>query len=248
MPTFERIISLFLRARLWLGKKRYPTFLGPSVVRVSKTRLIKGPCQSPELEGLRYVAQHTSIPVPKVHRTYRVDGCLYIEMEYIPGNTLQAAWIGNTLSPEEKQAIVQELAAYIDQLRALEPSQKEVVASAELGPCLDYRVGFDSFGEGVTRCHTRQYRSCFSHADLCARNVIVRDRKIAAIVDWQFAGWYPEYWEYTKAHYGLLNMPDWYSEFKDVVTRYDDELDAEHALWERLNQPGEALRMALEDG
>lgn len=65
----------------------------------------------------------------------------------------------------------------------------------------------------------------------------MRDDKIAAIVDWQFAGWYPEYWEYTKAHYGLLNIPDCYTEFKNAVPRYDDELAAERALWAQLDQP-----------
>jgi hypothetical protein len=35
----------------------------------------------------------------------------------------------------------------------------------------------------------------------------MRNGKIVGIVDWQFAEWYPEYWEYTK------DMPDWYAEF-----------------------------------
>jgi hypothetical protein len=89
-------------------------------------------------------------------------------------------------------------------------------------------------------CHSRQYRTFFSHADLCTGNIIVRDGKIAAMVDWQFAGWYPEYWEYTKAHFGLLNMPDWYAEFQRAVARYDDELAAERALRRRFDQPGMA--------
>lgn len=263
MPTMERIISLFLQARLWLGKKRYGS-LGPSVVRVSKVRIIKGPCESVELEGLRYVAQYTSIPVPKVHRIYRVGGRLYIEMEYVQGDTLQAMWSGDMLSRDERQTILKQVADYIDQLRGLEPPQKGVVASAELGQCLDYRVGYNLFGpfsdneefhsflrgyislenctqvygEAVTQCHTRRYRTCFSHGDLCPRNLIVRNGKIAAIIDWQFAGWYPEYWEYTKAHFGLLNMPDWYVAFEHVVPRYDDELAAERALWRQLDQPG----------
>jgi len=39
------------------------------------------------------------------------------------------------------------------------------------------------YGESVTLCHTRQYRTSFSHADLCTRNIIVRDGEIAAIVE-----------------------------------------------------------------
>ncbi|KAB8277029.1 kinase-like domain-containing protein [Aspergillus minisclerotigenes] len=222
----------------------------------------QGPCESAELQGLKYVAQHT--PVPKVHRTYSIDGRLYIEMEYIHGVTLQELWTSHSLSPTEKQAIVKQVAACINELRLLKPPQEGVVASAELGRVDDARVGYRSFGpfgnindfhsflrgpiplkdctkvlsESVPQCHTRQYRTYFTHADLCPRNIIIRDDKIAAIVDWQFAGWYPEYWEYTKAHYGLLNIPDWYSEFKNAVPRYDDELATERALWAQLDQPG----------
>src|SRR5271155_5096494 len=199
-------MSLFLKARLWSGKKRFGSF-GPSVVRVSKARIIKGPCESVELEALKYVAQHTSIPVPKVHGTYHVGGRLYIEMEYVQGETLQAAWVGNLLSPAEKKAVVEELAGYIKQLQLLEPPQKMAVASAELRQCLDYRVGYTLFGpfpsheefhsflrgyiplesctqvygESVTLCHPRKYRTYFSHADLCPRNIIVRNGKIVAI-------------------------------------------------------------------
>src|SRR5256885_4616590 len=99
------------------------------------------------LEALKYVAQYTSIPVPKVHGTYRVDGCLYIEMEYVEGETVQAAWAGgHFLSSAEKKAIVEEVASYIEQLRLLEPPQKGVVASAEFKKCLDYRMGYTLFG------------------------------------------------------------------------------------------------------
>ena len=258
-------MSLFLRARLWLGKKRFGS-LGPSVVRVSKARVIKGPCELVELEALKYVAQYTSLPVPRVYGTYRVDGRLYIEMEYIEGETVQAAWVGRLLSSAEKKVIVEQVAGYIKRLRLLEPPQKGVVASAEFKQCLDYRVGYTLFGpffsheefhsflrghiplesctqvygESVTLCHARQYRTYFTHADLCPRNLIVRNGKIVAIVDWQFAGWYPEYWEYTKAHFGLLNMPDWYAGFQRAVTRYNDELAAERALWQQFDQPGTA--------
>lgn len=139
-----------------------------------------------------------------------------------------------------------------------------MVASAEGKACLDYRVGytpvgpfethaeFHSFlrghiplenctqvyGEKVTRCHSTEYRTCFAHADLALRNLIERDGKIVAVVDWALAGWYPEYWEYTKAHYGLYNVPDWYAGLQRVMTRYDDELAAERVLWRLFDEPG----------
>ena len=43
----------------------------------------------------------------------------------------------------------------------------------------------------------------FSHGDLHLSNIIVSGspgcRSIAAILDWEQARWYPEYWEYCKA-------------------------------------------------
>ena len=94
---------------MWLGKKRFGSNLGPSVVRLSKTRLIKGPCERAELEGLKYVAEHTSIPVPAVHQTYCVDGHLYIEMEYIQGDNLQDLWMKHDLSPTRSVPLLNKL-------------------------------------------------------------------------------------------------------------------------------------------
>lgn len=39
----------------------------------------------------------------------------------------------------------------------------------------------------------------FTHGDLGLHNILVNeDDTITAIIDWEFAGWYPEYWEYIK--------------------------------------------------
>lgn len=39
----------------------------------------------------------------------------------------------------------------------------------------------------------------FTHGDLSSFNIIVNDDKITGIIDWETAGWYPHYWEYTRA-------------------------------------------------
>lgn len=38
----------------------------------------------------------------------------------------------------------------------------------------------------------------FSHGDLGMHNIMVEGGRITGIIDWEFAGWYPEYWEYVK--------------------------------------------------
>ncbi|KAJ5121079.1 uncharacterized protein N7515_009040 [Penicillium bovifimosum] len=218
--------------------------------------MIKGPCPSSELAALKYVAEHTSIPVPKDFNAHYYDDNLYIEMEYVRGMNLETAFYRNHLSQEQTKYIVAEVAGYISQLRKLEPPREGIVASATHDEVMDHRIGSDTFGpfsshDGfhsyiragvsiencaksigpeVTECHTRRYRSCFAHADLAPRNIMVDNGKVSAIVDWQFGGWYPEYWEYTKAHYGPINLPEWYEGFGNATERYDDELTAERTF------------------
>jgi hypothetical protein len=46
--------------------------------------------------------------------------------------------------------------------------------------------------------HERQI--VLTHGDLLLRNILVRDAKVLAILDWEMAGYFPEYWEYVKSH------------------------------------------------
>ena len=45
------------------------------------------------------------------------------------------------------------------------------------------------------------YKTVFTHADLCPRNLIRGDDGKLYIIDWEFAGWWPGYWEYVKWHF-----------------------------------------------
>ena len=40
------------------------------------------------------------------------------------------------------------------------------------------------------------HRIVFTYADLTQHNIIVRDNHIVGLIDWQYAGWFPEYWDY----------------------------------------------------
>lgn len=61
----------------------------------------------------------------------------------------------------------------------------------------------------------------FTHNDLVACNILVAktSAKLAAVVDWGQAGWYPAYWEYCKAR--RVNVPDdrFYHEFEQEWKR-----------------------------
>ncbi|KAM3527362.1 hypothetical protein MY4038_006412 [Beauveria bassiana] len=209
-------------------------------VRVSWHRLIKGPCDPPEVEAMQYVAAHTSIPIPKVHKIHTTEsGFIYIEMEYVQGSTLFLP----RMSAGDKASVLGQLKRYVEELRALPPPSSGLVSSAFGNPAHDGRIGgrffgpmsVDAFqelargrlimeevpllGEEVRQVHTSRYEIKFTHADLAGRNIIVRGGDIAAIIDWAYAGWYPEYWEFTKAHYVTL-LDDWQDNLV-TLTLYD---------------------------
>ncbi|KAI3392414.1 hypothetical protein diail_5720 [Diaporthe ilicicola] len=99
----------------------------------------------------------------------------------------------------------------------------------------------------VTAVHGKgdgEYRLRFTHADIALRNIRVRGGRIVGIIDWEFAGWYPEYWEYTKMHYGGAGeRPAWRKFFDAVeaeegIQKYTEELRAEEAIWARAGPFG----------
>lgn len=249
-----------LRLRLWLGKLLFRP-LGPSTVRVSLHRVIKGPCDPPEVEAMQYVASHTTIPVPRIYAIHTKNGFIYIEMAYIQGSTLDCAWGG--LSTDQRDTIIADIKQHISSLRELQPPTQGIVSSALQNPAYDCRIGArfygpinnDEFhslarghlrmedvapflGEEVAKVHTSRYQTRFTHADLAPRNIIVRGGRVAAIIDWAFAGWYPEYWEFTKAHYTYFPGQDWEEYLRLALPCYETELMVERTLWRRLPEPG----------
>ncbi|KHO00643.1 Protein kinase-like domain protein [Metarhizium album ARSEF 1941] len=67
----------------------------------------------------------------------------------------------------------------------------------------------------------------FTHGDLNPFNIIVRDAKIVAIIDWEFSGWYPYYWEYTSAWLGNKTRGAWQKVVPKFLEPCQDELQME---------------------
>ncbi|KAK3901457.1 hypothetical protein C8A05DRAFT_34862 [Staphylotrichum tortipilum] len=58
----------------------------------------------------------------------------------------------------------------------------------------------------------------FTHGDVVACNVLVTrgpHPRVAAVIDWAHAGWYPWYWEWCKAKW--VRMPDVWEEMDDAA-------------------------------
>ncbi|CAA7266305.1 unnamed protein product [Cyclocybe aegerita] len=210
---------------------------------------------------MRFVAENTSIPVPKVLKAWSTDGITFIVMDFIGGHDLWYCW--STLSIQAKERVFAQLKQYIGELRSIKPPDRYngAVCSVDGKPIRDIgRIGlapcgpfstqgeFHNFlrgnyilesplfssgadGEAIGASHSQTYATKFTHGDLAPRNVLVKkDGTITAIVDWDCAGWFPEYWEFTKAKWSLT-LADWEVRIPDITGEYPSQLAGERAIY-----------------
>ncbi len=75
----------------------------------------------------------------------------------------------------------------------------------------------------------RQYETKPTHGDFNSLNVLVKDDNIVGIIDWEMAGWYPDYWESTSAWH--VNHMDeyWRPEVEKILDAdcHAEDLEAE---------------------
>ena len=72
----------------------------------------------------------------------------------------------------------------------------------------------------------------FTHGDLMPRNVLVRGTAVAALLDWDAAGWFPAHWEYRKARWTASGplAASWTPRIPRFVPAYPVEADADDYL------------------
>ncbi|KAI4927819.1 hypothetical protein J4E85_006331 [Alternaria conjuncta] len=254
-----------------------PESIGGNLAKMSPTVAVKWGHHASliEAKNMLYVAEKTSIPVPKLYAAYAygpIDRDLndhatvydvYIFMEFIEGEDLGKAWDKHTST--EKQAISADLKKHMDELRSLPPAN--YIGSVDEGPVTDNMLEWSTSCRGissrpyqafgsvfltrragpfksiedfnatiidafVTKSKTQigpyargmlnahKHGIVFTHGDLRPDNVIVKDGRVAAIIDWEMSGWYPEYWEFAKAFYIEWFVNDWGSHLLGVLEPY----------------------------
>ncbi|KAL9123519.1 MAG: hypothetical protein Q9217_007051, partial [Psora testacea] len=73
----------------------------------------------------------------------------------------------------------------------------------------------------------RNYATKLTHGDFHTQNIIVKDNKIAGIIDWEMAAWYPEYWEYTSAWHVNVFDEFWRAEVEKILDGHDYKAELE---------------------
>ncbi|EPE31261.1 Protein kinase-like (PK-like) [Glarea lozoyensis ATCC 20868] len=192
---------------------------------------------------MQFISQHTSIPVPKVYCAFTHKGITYIVMEKIKGEMLGENWVKR--SEASKVKILAQLRGMVKEMRAISPPQGQGVSNVDGGVIYDARLMSDSSFHGpfesihnfhrylrqafeaspdhypdVSELIALQDRSwppaVMTHGDLSSLNILVRDDTIVGIIDWETAGWYPTYWEYTTAS----QVNPWNSFWADEIDKF----------------------------
>ncbi|KAL2190560.1 hypothetical protein L209DRAFT_724385 [Thermothelomyces heterothallicus CBS 203.75] len=211
-----------------------------------------------EFNALRMVQQRTCIPAPKPFDVIPNGDDSYLLTTRLPGVPL---WLcQEVLSDADCDAIVTQLKDYLSQLRDIPQTvNPEAPICNTLGEaCRDHRIrGGDPIGPfadeaAFSQClrfsdepSRRGHKIVLTHADLNPRNILVDQValpdgttgwRVTGIVDWETAGFYPEYWDYTKA---LFEGFRWKPRYIKMVHRvfeefgdYSRELDVEKRSWE----------------
>lgn len=197
--------------------------------------------QLSEAFTLRFIAAHTSIPVPKVHCAFVHDGCTYILMDRIEGEIVARGW--SSRSDESKRRIFDQLKNMVAEMRDI-PAPGPCISNAMGGPLYDSRFAGTSFiigpFDGIQEFHLYMRNNIqtppenypeisdmirmqerpwpmpvFTHGDLSTYNIMVHGDNVVGIIDWETAGWYPIYWEYTAARLQASPMNTWMEEEAD---------------------------------
>lgn len=87
---------------------------------------------------MRFVAENTNIPVPKVYSSFEHKGQVYIVMERIDGRCLDHDWRQRTA--ESRARILDSLRSMIQQLRQIPAPAECGVSNVDGGPIYDPRL------------------------------------------------------------------------------------------------------------
>lgn len=206
-----------------------------------------------EASTMCFIAAHTSIPVPKVLWAFTHHDWAYIVMERVDGDMIASGWVHRSI--ESKTKILSQVKQMIREMRSISPTHM-CIANVDGGPLYDGRVAGTSLRFGPFR-HVQDFHKhlrcgmgfhqdlqseikeliaqheepcqslVFTHGDLSSLNILARGDEVVAIVDWETAGWYPPYWEYTTACQVNPQNFFWRDEIEKFLDPYPKELAME---------------------
>lgn len=199
------------------------------------------------------LAADSGLPVPKVYSFYENDPQSarylgWIKMDFVDGVPLEDVWEG--LAEAERLSICHQLRDILIKMRTIEPPVPGTISSCDMNKILDRRAIFHYDGgpfsteaefndfvfnfvghppPALVRVMRSRFRTdnliVLTHCDLSPRNIMVKDNKITGLLDWEFSGFFPDYWEYIKFFDVMTQHRDWITYSDEIMPQaYDDDL------------------------
>lgn len=215
-----------------------------------------------EYNALKVLEQKTSIPAPRaldvVSQNIDESEYSYLLMTRVPGTTL--AICRDALSDEDYVTVSTQLKDCLSQIRDIPKPVNYSMAIcntlgeacrdprirdwAPVGPCPD-EASFSQYLRFPDDPSRRGHNIVLTHGDLNPRNIMmerIRDStgvgswRLSGIIDWETAGYYPDYWDCTKSMFEGFRWRRRHNEMMQGVFRefgdYSRELAIERKAWE----------------
>lgn len=256
MPAYKRMATDTILLQASPGcYPQTPTETGPAttlhstfkrkVVRYGDKVIKSGTdVRAAEAENMRFIAAHTTIPVPAVLDVEVAGDVRTITMEHVAGERLDKVW--NRLPQAQKHDVARQLRGMLEQLRGL---RGDYVGTLGRGAAVDGRR-FDLEGgpfesealfnrflvsdvlastpqimrDMALRALRADHAVHFSHCDFVPGNILVRDGQVVALLDWEDAGYYPEYWDFVKTFKASGQRATWHNYVEEIFPQcYETE-------------------------
>jgi aminoglycoside phosphotransferase (APT) family kinase protein len=224
---------------------------------ILKDRPDEGPKAKIEVKTLNHLATYTDIPVPKVLRDWvDRDGRYFVLNERISGQTLEEAW--PSLSDPQKLAIADQVVQVRKQLRSVTSTSIQCI---DQSPCYPGLLFFDLEPRGpfhsdqelwdtlsISLYHLppqvlenlkKRLPKCepyvLTHCDLNLGNIMIQDGKVVSILDWEYAAYFPIWYEYVSASFGFTDMDvEWKGLLRERLGVHDEAHEDAKAFWTDL--------------
>ncbi|CCE34744.1 uncharacterized protein CPUR_08680 [Claviceps purpurea 20.1] len=154
--------------------------------------------------------------------------------QLLSANTSELRAIPKEVSP--KYAITNALGKACYDGRLITGSQYDEARGDFFGPFMDEEDFNDTLRCGALPnvVHSSGHEIVFTHGDLNMRNIMMHNGRLSGFIDRETCGWYPDYWDYTKAHF-TTKLHLWWLKIVDAVFEkfgnFDAELAVERQLW-----------------
>ncbi|KAE8339761.1 hypothetical protein BDV24DRAFT_152542 [Aspergillus arachidicola] len=195
-----------------------------------------------EAENMRFLAANSKVRVPKVYKAFKLLPSLTPAQKTIICKLVRDALNGLRNIPPLDYLGTSNCQPYHDGVfwtKDYNPlisgpfaSQKEmncgIIERLSQTECPQYIRLLQDMVDSTLHDH----RTVFTHGDLQPKNIMVNEVESfedgsssfkITLIDWELAGWYPEYWDFCNATIYYRFKPDWLELIPDILDEYPVE-------------------------